>query len=41
MPLTRVSLRKGKPAAFRRAILEGLYLAMRETFDVPEEDRTR
>lgn len=39
MPLTRVSLRKGKPAAYRRAILEGLYLAMRETFDVPEEDR--
>jgi phenylpyruvate tautomerase PptA (4-oxalocrotonate tautomerase family) len=39
MPLTRVSLRKGKPAAYRRAILEGLYLAMRETYDVPEEDR--
>jgi 4-oxalocrotonate tautomerase len=39
MPLTRVSLRKGKPAAYRRAILEALYLAMRETFDVPEEDR--
>jgi 4-oxalocrotonate tautomerase len=39
MPLTRVSLRKGRPAAYRRAILEGLYLAMRETFDVPEEDR--
>jgi phenylpyruvate tautomerase PptA (4-oxalocrotonate tautomerase family) len=39
MPLTRVSLKKGKPPAYRRAILEGLYLAMRETFDVPEEDR--
>ena len=39
MPLTRVSLRKGKPSAYRRAILEGLYFAMRETFEVPEEDR--
>jgi 4-oxalocrotonate tautomerase len=39
MPLTRVSLRRGKPAAYRKAILEGLYQAMRETFDVPEGDR--
>jgi 4-oxalocrotonate tautomerase len=39
MPLTRVSLRAGKPAAYRKAILEGLYQAMRETFDVPEGDR--
>jgi 4-oxalocrotonate tautomerase len=39
MPLTRVSLRRGKPASYRRAILEGLYQAMRETFDVPEDDR--
>lgn len=39
MPLTRVSLRRGKPAAYRQAILEGLYLAMRETFNVPEGDR--
>jgi 4-oxalocrotonate tautomerase len=39
MPLTRVSLRRGKQPAFRQAILEGLYLAMRETFGVPEGDR--
>ena len=39
MPLTRVSLRRGKPAAYRQAILEGLYQAMRESFDVPEGDR--
>jgi len=39
MPLTRVSLRRGKPAAYRKAILDGLYLAMRETFDAPEDDR--
>jgi 4-oxalocrotonate tautomerase len=39
MPLTRVSMRRGKPAAYRQAILDGLYQAMRETFDVPEGDR--
>jgi 4-oxalocrotonate tautomerase len=39
MPLVRVSLRKGKPAAYRRAILDGIYGAMRAAFDVPEEDR--
>lgn len=38
MPLSRVSLRKGKPAAYRQAILDGLYEAMRETFNVPEDD---
>jgi phenylpyruvate tautomerase PptA (4-oxalocrotonate tautomerase family) len=39
MPLVRVSLRRGKPAATRKAILDGIYGAMRATFDVPEEDR--
>src|SRR5579864_9411467 len=39
MPLVRVSLRRGKPAAYRKAILDGIYRAMRATFDVPEEDR--
>jgi 4-oxalocrotonate tautomerase len=39
MPLTRVSLRRGKSAAHRKAILDGVYRAMRETFDVPDEDR--
>ena len=39
MPLTRVSLRRGKPAAYRKAILDGIYRALRATFDVPEEDR--
>lgn len=39
MPLSRVSLRRGKPAAHRKAILDGIYRAMRATFDVPEEDR--
>jgi phenylpyruvate tautomerase PptA (4-oxalocrotonate tautomerase family) len=39
MPLTRVSLRHGRTAAERKAILDGIYLAMREVFNVPEEDR--
>ena len=39
MPLTRIALRRGKPAAYRMAILEGVYAAMRETFNVPEDDR--
>ena len=39
MPLVRVSIRRGKPIAYRKAILDGIYRAMRSTFDVPEEDR--
>ena len=39
MPLTHIALRRGKSAAYRRAILDGVYAAMRETFDVPEDDR--
>ena len=39
MPLTRISLRRGSTAAHRKAILDGVYLAMRETFNVPEDDR--
>jgi phenylpyruvate tautomerase PptA (4-oxalocrotonate tautomerase family) len=39
MPFTQVSMRRGKPAAYRKTILESLYQAMRETFEVPEGDR--
>lgn len=39
MPLIHVSLRRGKSAAYRKAILDNLYQAMRETFDMPEDDR--
>jgi 4-oxalocrotonate tautomerase len=39
MPLTSVSLQRGKPTAYRQAILDGIYRAQRETFDVPEDDR--
>lgn len=39
MPLVRISLRHGKPAEYRAAILDGVYGALRETFNVPEDDR--
>ena len=39
MPLTRISLRKGKAAAYKRSVMTEVYEAMRETFDVPQDDR--
>ncbi len=39
MPMIRVSLRKGKSSAYKRAILDQVYAAMREAFNVPEKDR--
>jgi len=39
MPLTRISLRRGKPAAYRRALADNVYAAMCQTYDVPEDDR--
>ena len=39
MPLTRIALRRGKPPQYRQAIMDGVYAAMRETFNVPEDDR--
>jgi 4-oxalocrotonate tautomerase len=39
MPLVRIDLRRGKPPAYRKAICDGIYRAMREAFNVPEDDR--
>lgn len=39
MPLIHVHLRAGKPQAYRQAIFDSLYQAMRETFNVPEDDQ--
>src|SRR6187399_710104 len=39
MPLIHISLRAGKPEAYRQAIFDSLYRAMRETLDVPEGDQ--
>ena len=38
MPLIHVSMRTGKPEAYRQAICDGLYRAMREALNVPEGD---
>lgn len=39
MPLVRIDLRSGKPLQYRKAICDGVYRALRETFNVPDEDR--
>ncbi len=39
MPLIHIALRAGKSAAYRQAIFDSLYQAMRETFNVPEHDQ--
>jgi 4-oxalocrotonate tautomerase len=39
MPLIRVSLRRGKSDEYKKAIGDGVYQALRETFTVPDEDR--
>ena len=39
MPLVRISLRRGKSPAYLATIRDSIYAAMREAFDVPEEDR--
>ncbi|XUM21958.1 tautomerase family protein [Bradyrhizobium oligotrophicum S58] len=39
MPLLHISLRAGKPEAYRQAIFDSLYRAMREALDVPEDDQ--
>jgi len=39
MPLVRIDLRRGKPAAHIKAIRDGIYTAMHQSFQVPEADR--
>ncbi len=39
MPLLHISLRAGKPEAYRQAIFDSLYRALREALDVPEDDQ--
>ncbi|MXN63412.1 tautomerase family protein [Stappia sp. GBMRC 2046] len=39
MPLLHISMRSGKSEAYKQAIFDGLYQAMRETFSVPEDDQ--
>jgi 4-oxalocrotonate tautomerase len=39
MPLVHISMGTGKPEAYRQAIFDSLYRAMRDTFDIPEDDQ--
>ena len=39
MPRLNISLRAGKPEAYRQAILDSLYRAMRDALAVPEDDQ--
>src|SRR3954447_19762727 len=39
VPLIHISLRAGKPQAYRQAIFDALYRAMREALNVPEGDQ--
>lgn len=39
MPLVHISMRAGKPEAYRQAIFDSVYRAMREALNVPEDDQ--
>ena len=39
MPLIHISMRTGKPEAYRQAIFDSLYRAMREALVVPDDDQ--
>ncbi|UPG92199.1 tautomerase family protein [Luteibacter aegosomaticola] len=39
MPLVRIDIRRGKSAEYIAALKDGIYAAMRENFQVPENDR--
>lgn len=39
MPLVRIDLRRGKSSAYIAALRHGIYAAMIEAFNVPENDR--
>ena len=39
MPFVRISMRSGKDAAYKGAVMDAVYRALRERFEVPEDDR--
>ena len=39
MPYTHIALKTGTSLEFRRTLMEQIYLAMRETIAIPENDR--
>ncbi|MFC6138581.1 tautomerase family protein [Paraburkholderia silvatlantica] len=38
MPFTRIAVRAGKPATYRKALAQGIHQALMEVFKVPEDD---
>jgi 4-oxalocrotonate tautomerase len=38
MPITRIAVRAGKPAAYRKALTQGIHRSLMEIFNVPEDD---
>lgn len=38
MPIVHISMRAGKPAAYRQAIIDSFFRAMQEALDVPDGD---
>ena len=39
MPFTQISMTEGKSAEYRTTLMEEIYLAMRDTINIPEDDR--
>ncbi|WP_322061770.1 tautomerase family protein [Paraburkholderia sp. J63] len=39
MPFTRIAVRAGKPAPYRKALMQGVHLALMEIFKAPEDDQ--
>lgn len=39
MPFTRIAVRAGKPAPYRKALMQGVHLALMEVFKAPEDDQ--
>ena len=39
MPLVRIDLRQGNPPAYRKAIGDGVHIAMIEAIAIPPDDR--
>ena len=39
MPRTKITMLEGKSAEYKKLIYQSIYLAMRETFNVPEDDQ--
>lgn len=39
MPIVKISMRSGKSAAYRQAVIDSFYQAMRDALQVPEDDQ--